>query len=291
MKNALLFLLLVAMASCKSFEYRTIEDQSYKIFRPPGTIKVDDQLYADETELTNLDYKEYLNWNERIFGKDSKEYTEKIPDESVWAQLSNYTAVKENYFQDQKFDHYPVVGITLEQAQKYTAWRTDRVAEMILLMEKAIKADYQYSKEDYFTVDRYQQGGYAWMAAKKNVLLPKYKVPTKQEWEFIAGIHSDFKNGIDVNSKHNKKMTAASASANNKEGSTYPVRTYETNIYGLYGVMGNVSELVVDGDICKGGSWANADRTFALDLDIPLAGAASWAGFRNVAQLELVRVN
>lgn len=274
---------MLAICSCSTAEKITIEDTTYKIYRPPGTVKISDQFYADEAELTNIDYKEFMYWTKAVFGEDSETYQELLPDTSVWLNNNKTTKLATTYYQHPSYDYYPAVGISYEQATKYTKWRTDRVAEMILVMNKAVVADPHQTKDNYFTIEKYASGKYQGILKKENILLPKYKIPSKAEWELIAGNAEEVAKTTypKTKKKHAKNSTTNSAV-------TMPSRTYLPNNYGLYGITGNVSEIIEDPTICKGGNWNQAHEN--VQNDIPFEAPNSTTGFRNVATLELVKV-
>lgn len=96
-------------------------------------------FYMDETEVSNLDYREYLYWVDRVFGESYPEvYMSALPDTLVWREeLSFNEPLVEAYFRHPSYDDYPVVGVSWMQANEYCKWRTDRVNEMMLI-EKGI---------------------------------------------------------------------------------------------------------------------------------------------------------
>ena len=36
---------------------------------PPGTIKLKENFYVNKTEVTNVEYREYLHWLNKIYGQ------------------------------------------------------------------------------------------------------------------------------------------------------------------------------------------------------------------------------
>jgi hypothetical protein len=65
---------------------------------PPGTIKISDNLYFDKTEITNIDWREYLYWVGKVYGTNSDEYNKAIPDTNVWSKLNiNYSSLDSSY--------------------------------------------------------------------------------------------------------------------------------------------------------------------------------------------------
>jgi formylglycine-generating enzyme required for sulfatase activity len=281
-----------------------------KFLPPPGTVKIKDNFYADESELTNIDYKEFLYRTAKIFGKNSQEYIEVIPDTSVWFQ-QNYTEnLKDIYLQHPIYDNYPLVGITLEQAKLYTNWRTERVAEMLLLRRNLIKPNFNYTLDVFFTIDRYIEGDYDWIISKKNILIPVYKIPTTSEWELFAGKESEFSNGIDSLTTYNKNILKGYKHLHNTKNYhlstvnkdayykstgefvfiTSPAKSFGKNIYGLYGTIGNVSELVLEDNICKGGNWTSKIGGYDIEKDINFHRPNCWTGLRNIAKFELIKI-
>ena len=90
-------------------------------------------FYMDETEVSNVDWLEYLYWIRRNYANDAEYYYNALPDTLVWRQPLSYNEpYVNNYLRHPAFQDYPVVGVTWEQANAYCEWRTDRVNEEIL---------------------------------------------------------------------------------------------------------------------------------------------------------------
>lgn len=100
-------------------------------------------FYMDETEVSNVDWREYLYWIQRNFPNDREYYYNALPDTLVWRRPLSYNEpYVENYLRHPAYQDYPVVGVSWEQAREYAEWRTDRVNEQIL-REKGILVDYK----------------------------------------------------------------------------------------------------------------------------------------------------
>ena len=101
---------------------------------PTRTITVN-SFYMDKYEITNLNWNEYLNWLETVFGAVAPQLVDRArPDEKVWREdLAYNDPYERNYFTHPAFSFYPIVGVSWEQAMDYCQWRTDRVNEKALI--------------------------------------------------------------------------------------------------------------------------------------------------------------
>src|SRR5665647_3530500 len=87
-------------------------------------------FYMDETEVRNVDWREYLYWLQRIYPNDRAIYKAALPDTLVWRdELSYNEPYLENYLRHAAYSEYPVVGVSRVQADRFCRWRTDRANE------------------------------------------------------------------------------------------------------------------------------------------------------------------
>jgi sulfatase modifying factor 1 len=90
-------------------------------------------FYMDETEVSNTNWLEYLNWIKRNYPTDEQYYYEELPDTLVWrSPLSFNEPFVNNYLRHPAYKDYPVVGVSHQQAERYCSWRTDMVNQKLL---------------------------------------------------------------------------------------------------------------------------------------------------------------
>ncbi len=122
---------------------RTQEDvmQDGNNFQKEATVS---SFWMDQTEITNLQYREYTDWVKRVFWEDGEGefsylYTHALPDTTVWrSELSYNEPMVNQYFRHPAYQDYPVVGVSWQQAVEYCDWRTDRVNERRIIESGAL---------------------------------------------------------------------------------------------------------------------------------------------------------
>ena len=177
-------------------------------------------FFMDETEVTNVMYREYLFWLKKKFYKsDSEEirniYFAALPDTLVWRNPLGFNEdMVNNYLRHPAFNNHPVVGVSWVQAQNFSKWRTNRVNEKLLidkgyLNEESIKElhndttnVYGFNTLTYLVSPKSSYGGNLdnliegtasadadnpeFVSIETGLLVPTYRLPTEAGWEYAA---------------------------------------------------------------------------------------------------------
>lgn len=306
MKKVLMLLPLLVVLSCtgtkETFDtLRKIPKQNYT---PPGTVWLRDNLFIDETEVSNFSYLEFLYWLKR---NKYSAYNLMLPDTLCWdrADIGNADKLITNYSDHPTYRYYPVIGISYNQAVYFCEWRSYMVNELLYIRANKLK-HHPDSEKVYMA------------RAPKKV---KYRLPTKEEWEYAAAAGLDYCNfpmgyeslttyNVPVNNtleyynyytKDFRAIDKKCEKAIEVGCPTTGIYSGKANRYGLYQMLGNVSELTAD-TLVKGfnyslplynierseserGSYTMNSLTYNYTISKKYKRPEPWIGFRCVAEI------
>jgi formylglycine-generating enzyme required for sulfatase activity len=300
------FVILMLLNSCISTKDTFVaNDEKVKVNFPPGTVKISDNFYVDRTEMRNIDYLEYHYWCMRVLGAKSEEFLNSYPDTTVWKGLglSQTDDMVRMYFRHPKYRNMPVVGLTIEQAMSYAKWRSNRVYEFLLIKNKMIEPQPNQNAENYFTIEKYLAGEYFDYVPDSSLPIPKYSLPSIDEWETLAagGLDkAEYTLGYDtLKGKFKRLLKKNKFIFNTKEFSDYystdsskvltgDVNSFKPNKFDLYNTIGNIAEMTTSEGVAKGGSWYHPLEMANINNNILYKKPRNWLGFRCVCRWEFL---
>lgn len=238
-------------------------------FVPVGTIHVHDNFYLDKTEVTNLNWVEYLFWISKNLGVNSEEYKAALPDTTVWNQIKGSDKNAENpltqhYLRHPAYQSYPVVGVTYDQAIAYCKWRTDRVKDYLLI---------KYPGQPLPSFAYSLPSVTIWQQAAQ---LPYSEKTSKQ-------LASKYKGQCLYNVKRDLALATYADSVKAMVDVTAPVESYWPNESGFYNLIGNVAELTENRGEIVGGSYMTKQEDASALLIEKADGPKAFIGFRCMA--------
>lgn len=232
-------------------------------FMPPGTVQVNDTLFADEFEVSNFAWHEFEVWISSKYGIRSKEHLAVLPDTTVWRQGNSYNEpYVQYYYRHPAYKNYPVVGVSFEQALKYCKWRTERVKEMYAIGNKHMNIELSYKLPSIKEWEDLTFNGQSEFSSdgkdKKGYMKMNVRRETQKKYEDDVIYDSG---GVDV---------------------TAPVNAYKPNVYKIYNLIGNVAEMTNEYGVAKGGGWINLLEECRVGKQQNYTLPNAWLGFRCV---------
>jgi sulfatase modifying factor 1 len=205
-------------------------------------------FYMDETETSNGDWLNYLNWIQSHYPEDRSRYSEALPDTIVWRNPMSYNEpYVELYLRHPAYQDYPVVGVSWVQANAYCDWRTERAREADALAQPfrlPTEAEWEYAAlglAGHMNTDLEMINSgkiYPWKGMGVRNIERKYNGKKSKEGEVLANFKISGGNQMGPSGYLGVHGDAG--------GITVPVKSYYPNDVGLYNMAGNVNEWVSD---------------------------------------------
>jgi formylglycine-generating enzyme required for sulfatase activity len=221
-------------------------------------VQFDKNLFASRYELTNLEYREFIN-DLKSTGQSDK-LAKCLYDSAKWEtrfQSSFNEPLTKMYHWHPGYNNYPVVNITKEAADLYCEWLTDKYN---------LLSDRKYKKVLFRLPSELEWKKLASPLAGHN--LPWYgNFPYESGSEKIAVANIKVRDYVSDKSNFNFDGAVV----------TSVVGKYKANNSGIYDVIGNVSEMTQSG-VLKGGSWdsfldeCTVDKVQNYELPDPRVG-------------------
>ena len=230
-------------------------------------------FYISSTEITNINWKQFLSYLKT--NNRTKEYNANVLDTTVWRNKLAYNEpFVDYYYQHPAYEEYPVVGITLTQAQAYASWLT----EIFAMRDQEVKITFSVpTKKQWIRAARGESAsefpwGSPYLRNKNGEFLSNHKAVGTEN------IHMD---------RSTNKLVVVSTGAYGAESTiTAPAESYYPNQFGIYNMSGNVAELVSDDTVAMGGSWNDTGYDVRVESEQPATEAKSTIGFRVLAVIE-----
>ncbi len=249
---------------------------------PPNGVRINDTLFVDQTEISNISWKEYT-YNQKESSDTIKlKFKEIYPDTKGYILLIDDTGTlseesllkKSTYHYDRLLDHYPVIGITLDQAKKFSAWRSMIVFEVMLVKAGIIKP-----RVNKFDLKKFLASKAYKKHKDKITHYPQYFIPSIEDYEILKSkiLNKEFKPG---------EINTIERSVNHQKFTGLPMRPtrdyeIEADSKTLYNIIGNVSELTDKENLTFGGNYLST-QSDALKMEIDTISCPSQlVGFRN----------
>jgi hypothetical protein len=290
-------LMLIAACNRGEKELARIE-RTNELELPPGGVRIDTNLYIDETEISNFSYLEFLFWNKQA---NNKKYNALLPDTASWVEEDSMIAYVSYYFRHPAYRDYPIVGISYEQGQEFCKWRSDRVMEFILIREGIIsraigdRSRQTHNLDSMFTIEKYFTGKF--YGIQPNPYLkwyPEFALPDTATYQKALKLADS----VNVNRVYKKKQRkddfdplVCNCLENAKKVNwSYLGDTSLLSVYNrsgnalLYHLRGNARELTDIKGLAFGGSWRDSCRYSEKDLFQHYDSTDAHTGFRNMCR-------
>lgn len=197
--------------------------------------KVDDKLYASKYEVSNKLYMTFLNSLKQ--SNKTNLLTIAQIDTLKWTESVYNLPYVYHYHAHTAYHNFPLVNVSYEGATLYCEWLTEQYNAHP--KRKFKKVVFRLPTEEEWLISA--QGG------NDSAIYPlggkKY---VNKEVKFLYNYND---------STYRAEVLWLDGNYIDNDDATAPVKAYWPNGFGLYNMSGNVSEMIVDKGVTKGGSW------------------------------------
>lgn len=222
--------------------------------------QVEGNIWASETEVTNQEYRMFLNNLKSSRNEDLLKVC--IYDSTSWTSAFEAPFVdpmQNMYHWHPAYDEYPIVNVSYEAAVEYCKWLTQ-----------------QYNSQ-----------------RKRKYTQVIFRLPTEDEWLTLASAGSKtnktcFEDDQVTNAKGCYLANIKTGPGKfNDDGGFFMVKAdaYLPNEKGFYCTLGNVAEMISKKGIAKGGSWFNTFEESKFNKDQKYSDPDPRIGFRIVMEI------
>jgi len=251
--------------------------------------KVNDDLYVCKYEVSNLEYRTFLDQMRTKNPMLAEDY--KI-DSMKWTEGINYGEPMAKYYHmHPAYSNYPVVNIRLEGAKAYCEWLTDQYNSDPKRKFKKVRF-YIPTEEEWMNVAN---------AGNKNKMYPwaGYYLRRK-DGQFLCNFRHVGDEHISYDAEKKEYTISPEAkiagSLSDRGVFTAAVNSFDAVLpYGIHNMSGNVAEMVNEKGIAKGGSFNSPGFDVRIESKMNYTNASPEIGFRvfmyidNIEPGELVK--
>lgn len=234
-------------------------------------------FYMSNTEITNLQYREFLN-DLKNKGDFEKLAIAQI-DTACWTRGKMYGEPMAKYYHSHPaYDGYPVVGVSKEGAELFCTWLSEKYET---LSNGELKLKFRLpTQEEWLRAARgdnhYQT--YAWETP-----ILRNKEGMMQANCLNIGAENVRRNP-ETGALEVTLETYAMSPTDLKSDIVAPAKSYWPNANGFYNLNGNVAELLADGR-AAGGGWTSPGFDIRNESVMSVKGTQPDVGFRVVASV------
>lgn len=276
---------IIGLSSCSRDSYTRL-DRKKTVGR--DFVKINDKMYAQQGEVSNKQYSNFLAALKTAGKEDS--YNLYNFDSTAWKKaLSINEPFVLYYHHHPAYYDYPAVNISYEGAVAYCNWLTEEYnknpkrAFKKVIFRLPMEHEWQFAARGGGPYNVFPWGG-PFMRNSRGMHLANFRtVPEasikdtviNDEEKVIADLGHDFHTGV--------------AGSLNDVGITAPVQSYFPNRYGIYNMAGNVSEMLAEKGRTKGGNWNSLGYYLRIDAPDEFGGQmvepSPYVGFRVFAEI------